>query len=278
MAAVTSCENALLSSWKTQAWEFLGCIDTIPDSSYGDRKKIPDRVSVQQHIRTMILSRFLQRREPAAEPPRRSWKWIVTNRIGFCHCSSQCKQVFRPWCSYGGKESANESYSWELAHRIAFVWLLIFLHIGNEKETHDSSNTVLKESISNDRTLKVRYRPVTALRGCLISLKEIYSKGKRDKNQQILKVSDDFQINEHDLQHWINLLRILTKGIPRHLSTMHETWITKIQFNQYPAEKTQQWLSVILQRMLFDPTEGGTSRLTQSTVVMKGNSDQGDGK
>ena len=93
MAAVTSCENALLSSWKTQAWEFLGCIDTIPDSSYGDRKKIPGRVSVQQHIRTMILSRFLQRREPAAEPPRRSWKWIVTNRIGFCHCSSQCEQV-----------------------------------------------------------------------------------------------------------------------------------------------------------------------------------------
>ena len=156
--------------------------------------------------------------------------------------------------------------------------MLIFLHIGNEKETHDCSNTVLKESISNDRTLKVRYRPVTALSGCLISLKEIYSKGKRDKNQQILKVSDDFQIIEHDLQHWINLLRIVTEGIPRHLSTMHERWITKIQFNQYSAEKTQRWLSVILQRMLLDPTEGGTSRLTQSAVAMQSNDDQGDRK
>lgn len=226
----------------------------------------------------MILSRFLKGREPAAEPPRRSWKWIVTNRIDFCHSSSQCEQVFCAWCSYGRKESANESYSWELAHRIAFVWLFVFLHVGNEKETHDCSNTVLKESISNDRILKVRYRPVTALSGGLISLKEIYSKGKRDKNHQILKVNDDFQINEHDLQHWINLLSILTEDIPRHLSTMHERWITQIQFNQYPAEKTQQWLSVILQRMLLDPTEGGTSRLTQSAVAMQSNGDQGDGK
>ena len=50
-AAVTSCENALLSSWKTQAWELLGCVDTVQDSSCGDRKKIPNRVSVQQHIK-----------------------------------------------------------------------------------------------------------------------------------------------------------------------------------------------------------------------------------
>ena len=161
---------------------------------------------------------------------------------------------------------------------LAFVWLFVFLHIGNEKETHDCSNTALKKSISNDRTLKVRYRPVTALSGGLISLKEIYSKGKRDKNQQILKVNDDFQINEHDLQHWINLLSILTEDIRRHLSTMHERWITQLQFNQRPAEKTQQWLSVILQRMLLDPTEGGTRRLTQSAVAMQSNGNQGDGK
>lgn len=135
---------------------------------------------------------------------------------------------------------------------------------------------MLKESISNDQTFKVRYRPVTALSGGLISLKKINSKGKRDKNQQILKVNDAFQIDEHDLQHWINLLSIPTEDIPRHLSTMHERWMTQIQFNKYPAEKTQQWLSVILQRMLLDPTEGG--RLTQSTVVMKDNSDQGDGR
>ena len=154
--------------------------------------------------------------------------------------------------------------------------MFVFLHIGNEKETHDWSNTVLKESISNDQTFKVRYRPVTALSGGLISLKKINSKGKRDKNQQILKVNDAFQIDEHDLQHWINLLSIPTEDIPRHLSTMHERWMTQIQFNKYPAEKTQQWLSVILQRMLLDPTEGG--RLTQSTVVMKDNSDQGDGR
>ena len=154
--------------------------------------------------------------------------------------------------------------------------MFVFLHIGNEKETHDWSNTVLKESISNDQTLKVRYRPVTALSGGLISPKKINSKGKRDKNQQILKENDAFQIDEHDLQHWINLLSIPTEDIPRHLSTMHERWITQIQFNQYPAEKAQQWLSVILQRMLLDPTEGG--RLTQSPVVMKDDSDQGDGK
>ena len=135
---------------------------------------------------------------------------------------------------------------------------------------------MLKESISNDQTLKVRYRPVTALSGGLISPKKINSKGKRDKNQQILKENDAFQIDEHDLQHWINLLSIPTEDIPRHLSTMHERWITQIQFNQYPAEKAQQWLSVILQRMLLDPTEGG--RLTQSPVVMKDDSDQGDGK
>ena len=156
--------------------------------------------------------------------------------------------------------------------------MFVFLHVGSEKETHDWSNTVLKESVSNDRTLKLRYRPVTALSSGLISLKEIYSKGKRDKNQQILKVNDDFQINEHDLQHWINHLSILTNDIPRHLSTMHERWITQLQFKQRPAEKTQQWLSLILERMLLDPTEGGTSRLTQSAVAMQSNGDQGDGK
>ena len=156
--------------------------------------------------------------------------------------------------------------------------MFVFLHIGNEKETHDWSNTVLKESISNDQTFKVRYRPVTALSGGLISLKEINSRGKRNKNQPILKENDAFQIDEHDLQHWINLLSIPTEDIPRHLSTMHERWITQIQFNQYPAEKAQQWLSVILQRMLLDPTEGGTTRFTQSAVAMESNSDQGDGK
>ena len=137
---------------------------------------------------------------------------------------------------------------------------------------------MLKESISNDRTSQVRYRPVTALSGCLISLKEINIKGRRDKNQQIFKDNDAFQINEHDLQHWIYLLSIPTEDIPRHLSTMRERWITQLQFNQRPAEKTQKWLSVILQRMLLDPTEGGTSRLTQSAVAMQSNGDQGDEK
>ena len=156
--------------------------------------------------------------------------------------------------------------------------MFVLLHIGNEKETHDWSNTLLKESISKDRTLQVRYRPVTALSGCLISLKEMYIKGRRDKNQQIFKDNDAFQINEHDLQHCIYLLSILAEDIPHHLSTMHERWITQLQFNQRPAEKTQQWLSVILQRMLLDPTEGGSTRLTPSAVAMKSNSDQGNGK
>ena len=173
-----------------------------------------------------------------------------------------------------GTRTALENF----AHWTALVWLFVFLHIGHEKETHDWSNTVLKESISNDRTSQVRYRPVTALSGCLISLKEINIKGRRDKNQQIFKDNDAFQINEHDLQHWIYLLSVPTEDIPRHLRTMRERWITQLQFNQRPAEKTQQWLSVILQRMLLDPTEGGTSRLTQSAVAMQSNGDQGDGK
>lgn len=137
---------------------------------------------------------------------------------------------------------------------------------------------MLKESIFSDRTFQVRYRPVTALSGGLISLKEINSRGKRNKNQPILRENDAFQINEHDLHHWMYLLSVPTEDIPRHLSTMHERLITQIQFNQYPAEKTQQWPSVILQRMLLDPTEGGTTRLTQSAVAMESNSDQGDGK
>ena len=137
---------------------------------------------------------------------------------------------------------------------------------------------MLKESIFSDRTFQVRYRPVTALSGGLISLKEIDSRGKRNKTQPILRDNDAFQINEHDLHHWMYLLSIPTEDIPRHLSTMHERLITQIQFNQYPGEKTQQWLSVILQRMLLDPTEGGTTRLTQSAVAMESNSDQGDGK
>ena len=137
---------------------------------------------------------------------------------------------------------------------------------------------MLKESISKDRASQLTYKPVTALSGCLIFLKEIAIKGNRDKNKRILKQNDAFQIDEHDLQHWISLLSIPTEDIPHHLSTMHERWITQLQFNQHPAEKTQQWLSVILQRMLLDPTEGGTTRLTQSAVAMKSNSDQGDGK
>ena len=51
--------------------------------------------------------------------------------------------------------------------------------------------------MSKDGTLQPRYRPVTALSCCLISLKEIYSKGKRDKNQQTLNVNDAFEMNEH---------------------------------------------------------------------------------
>ena len=164
------------------------------------------------------------------------------------------------------------------AHWKAFVWLFVCLHIGNEKGTHDWSNTVLKESISKDRTLQLRDRPVAALSGCLISPKEINSKGKLDKNQQILKDNNVFQINEHDLQHWKYLLSRVTEDIPRHLSTMHERWITQLQFNQRLAEKTQHWLSVILRSMLLDPTEGGPTRLTKSAVAVQSNGDQGDGK
>lgn len=102
-----------------------------------------------------------------------------------------------------------------------------------------------------------------------MSVKEVNGKGKRDKIQRLWKESDAFKINAY-------ILSTPAEDIPRHLSTMQERWITQLQFNQFPAEKTQQWLSVILQRMLLDPDEGGSISLNQPAVASESNSVQGD--
>ena len=106
---------------------------------------------------------------------------------------------------------------------------------------------------------------------------EIISQPRRNKNQPIWKENDAFVVSELDLQHII-LLCVPTEDIPRHLSTMHERWITQVQLTQLPVGKTTQWLSVILQKMLLDPTKGGTTSLTQPAVTMKSNIFQGNGK
>lgn len=148
---------------------------------------------------------------------------------------------------------------------------LFFLIIENKQDTHswvNKGDIVLEESVKRDLNLQLRNRLVT-LKGCLMSVKEVNGKGRLDKIRRLWKESDALKINSHSLS-------TPAEDIPRHLSTMHERWITQLQFNQYPAEKTQRWLSVILQRMLLDPDEGGSISLKQSAVASKSNSLQGD--
>ncbi|CAH3164122.1 unnamed protein product, partial [Porites evermanni] len=152
------------------------------------------------------------------------------------------------------------------------LFCFFFLNIENKKDTHswvNKDDIVLEERVNEDRTSQFRNRLVTVLRGCLMSVKEVNGKGRCDKIQRLWKESHAFKINAH-------ILSTPAEDIPRHLSTMHERWITQLQFNQYPAENTQQWLSVILQRMLLDPDEGGSISLNQPAVTSESNSVQGD--
>ena len=152
------------------------------------------------------------------------------------------------------------------------LFCFFFLNIENKKDTHswvNKDDIVLEERVNEDRTSQFRNRLVTVLRGCLMSVKEVNGKGRCDKIQRLWKESHAFKINAH-------ILSTPAEDIPRHLSTMHERWITQLQFNQYPAENSQQWLSVILQRMLLDPDEGGSISLNQPAVTSESNSVQGD--
>ena len=155
--------------------------------------------------------------------------------------------------------------------------MFVCFFLGNGGDRHFGANALHKESVNDDRILQIRFRPVIALSGCPMSLKEINSIGRRNKNQPIWKENDAFIVNELDLQHII-LLCVPTEDIPRHLSTMHERWITQVQLTQLPVEKTTQWPSVILQKMLLDPTKGGATSLTQPAVTLKSNILQGNGK
>ena len=148
---------------------------------------------------------------------------------------------------------------------------MFLLIIENKKDTHswvNKGDIVLGESVKKDLNLQIRNRLIT-LKNCLMSIKEVNGKGRRDESQWLWKESNAFKINGH-------VLRTPAEDIPRHLSTMHERWITQLQFNQYPAEKTQQWLSAIFQRILLDPDEGGSISVNQPALASESNSVQGD--
>lgn len=173
---------------------------------------------------------------------------------------------------YGRKESPNECHFWELcSEHCSFVCLFVFLNIENKKDTHswvNKDDIVLEGRVNKDQTSQFRSRLVKALRGCPTSVKEVNGKGRCGKIQRFWK-DDAFKINAH-------ILSTPAEDIPRHLSTMHERWITQLQFNQYPAENTQHWLSVIPQRLLLDPDKGGSISLNQPAVASESKSVQGD--
>lgn len=74
------------------------------------------------------------------------------------------------------------------------------------------------------------------------------------------------------------LLKLASDDIPRHLSTMRERWITRIQLNKNLTEETTQLLSVVMRKMEFNPAEGGSASVIQPAVKMKSNFVQGDCK
>ena len=147
-----------------------------------------------------------------------------------------------------------------------------------------SVNTM--ENANKYKALQLTFHsPVTVLSGCLMSLNDVNGKEKRYKNAGILKETfllkslQGFQQGKSVYRNGISvLLRITSEDIPRHLSTMHERLITRLQSNQHQAEKTTQWLSVILQRIRLNLAKGGSTSMSQTTVKMKRNFFQGDCK
>ena len=140
-------------------------------------------------------------------------------------------------------------------------------------------NTMESANKYKDLQLKF-YSPVTVFSGCVMSLNNVNSKERRYKNIGILKETfllkslQDFQQGNSVYRHV--LLRIASEDIPRHLSTMHERWITLLQSNQHQAEKTTQWLSVIPRRIRLNLAKGGSTSMTRPAVTIKRNFAQGD--
>lgn len=142
------------------------------------------------------------------------------------------------------------------------------------------------ENLNKDKSLQLKlHSPATVCSGCLMSLNDVNSKGRRYKNTGIckenffLQMLPDLQNGKSVYRHGVSvLLKLASEDIPRHLTTMHERWITRIQLNKNITEETTQLLSVVKRKIQFNPGEGGSTSVTQPTVTMKSNFVQGDCK
>lgn len=142
------------------------------------------------------------------------------------------------------------------------------------------------ENLNKERSLQLAlHSPATVCSGCLMSLNDVNGKGRRYKNTGIFKENCFLQMLP-DLQNGKSvyrdgvsvLLKLASEDIPRHLSTMHERWITRIQLNKNLTEETTQLLSVVMRKIELNPAEGGSTSVTQPAVTMKSNFVQGDCK
>lgn len=142
------------------------------------------------------------------------------------------------------------------------------------------------ENLNKDKSLQLAlHSPTTVCGGCLMSLNDVNSKGRRYKITGIctenvfLQMLTDFQNGKSVYRRGVSvLLKLDSDDIPRHLSTMHERWITRIQLNKNLTEEATQLLSVVMRKIEFNPTEGGSASVTQPAVKMKSNFVQGDCK
>ena len=142
------------------------------------------------------------------------------------------------------------------------------------------------ENLNKDKSLQLAlHSPTTVCGGCLMSLNDVNSKGRRYKNTGIckenvfLQMLTDLQNGKSVYRRGVSvLLKLDSDDIPRHLSTMHERWITRIQLNKNLTEEATQLLSVVMRKIEFNPTEGGSASVTQPAVKMKSNFVQGDCK
>ena len=124
------------------------------------------------------------------------------------------------------------------------------------------------ENLNKDRSLQLAlHSPATVCSGCLMSLNDVNDKGKENCFLQILP---DLQNGKSVHRHGVSVLpKLASEDIPRHLSTMHERWITRIQLNKNLTEETTQPPSVVMRKIELNPAEGGSTSATQPAVTMK---------
>lgn len=142
------------------------------------------------------------------------------------------------------------------------------------------------ENLNKDKSLQLTLHcPATVCSGALMSLNDVISKGRQYKNTGIckenffLQMLPDLQNGKSVYRHGVSvLLKLASKDIPRHLSTMHERWITRIQLNKNLTEETTQLLSVVMRKIELNAAEGGSTSVTKPAVTMKSNFVQGDCK